>query len=105
MHSAGYNFNPKIGIHFGKMIIGTVGVEDSLHETIISETVNTASRIQEQCDCQKIIISESAEENLSEEFKTSLTLTGLEPIYVKGKEKPLKLYELNKKKNSKKEDK
>ena len=104
MHSAGYNFNPKIGIHFGKMIIGTVGVEDSLHETIISETVNTASRIQEQCDCQKIIISESAEENLSEEFKTSLTLTGLEPIYVKGKEKPLKLYELNKKKNSKKED-
>ena len=39
MHSAGYTFNPKIGIHFGKMIIGTVGVEDSLHETIISETV------------------------------------------------------------------
>ena len=78
------------------MIVGTIGEEDRLDGTIISETVNTTSRIQKQCDSlnKNIIISEAIEEKLSEEFKNTITLTSVEAIYVKGKEKPLQLFEL-----------
>ncbi len=93
-----------MGIHFGKMIIGTIGEENRLDDTVISDTVNTASRIESVCEKLKktIIISHDlqcfAQKNvriqLAQRGIPRFTLNQLEAIYVKGKEKPLQLYEV-----------
>ena len=93
-----------IGIHYGKMIIGTIGEENRLDDTVISDTVNTASRIESVCEKLKktIIISHDlqcfAQKNvriqLAQRGIPRFTLNQLEAIYVKGKEKPLQLYEV-----------
>ena len=86
---------PRIGIHFGKMIIGTIGEENRLDDTVISDTVNTVSRIESVCENldKQIIISHSLQERLSPDKDKFFDLTELEAMTVKGKQKPLQLYE------------
>ena len=86
---------PRIGIHYGKMIIGTIGEENRLDDTVISDTVNTASRIESVCEKlnKNIIISDSLKEKVILENIHNLKIIDLEAINVKGKEKPLQLYE------------
>jgi len=93
-----------IGIHYGKMIIGTIGEENRLDDTVISDTVNTSARIEAVCEKLKknIIISRSLNELAAKDLRLKLaekgipmfTIEPLEAIFVKGKEKPLQLYEL-----------
>ena len=92
-----------IGLNYGKMIIGTVGEENRLDDTVISDTVNTAARIESVCEKLKkpILISQEIENNLvelnGEEIKDlGIEFVKLEEIFVKGKEKPLQLYEVMK---------
>lgn len=94
-NNKGQNIIPRIGIHYGKMIVGTIGEENRLDDTVISDTVNTASRIESVCENlnKKIIISHSLQERLSEVNKARYKLNELESISVKGKVKPLQLYE------------
>ena len=88
-----------IGIHYGRMIIGTIGEENRLDDTVISDTVNTAARIESVCEKlgKNIIISQVLHKKLSEEATIQVDLTELEAMYVKGKEKPLQLYEVSRK--------
>ena len=91
------------GIHYGKMIIGTIGEESRLDDTVISDTVNTAARIESVCEKlnKNIIVSESLKKLLNQENNLQIQLNSLEAIYVKGKEKPLQLFEISRR--SKKE--
>ncbi len=91
-----HNVTSYTGIHYGKMIIGTIGEENRLDDTVISDTVNTAARIESVCEKlnKNIIISESLEKLLKEEQTVQIKLTELEAMYVKGKEKPLQLFEV-----------
>lgn len=84
------------GVHYGKMIIGTIGEENRLDDTVISDTVNTAARIESVCEKlnKNVIISESLEKLLKEELPAQIKLNELDAIYVKGKEKPLQLFEV-----------
>jgi len=82
-----------IGMQNGNLIMGITGDVERLDAAIISDTVNTASRI----------------EGLSKHFGTSILLTGsckdnlsnpeefdfryLGPVKVKGKQKPIAIYE------------
>lgn len=93
---------PWMGIHYGKMIIGTIGEESRLDDTVISDTVNTAARIESVCEKVKhnIIISEAVHKKLLEDKVDNYQMNALDVIYVKGKEKPLQLYELSKNKQS-----
>ncbi|MCR4743098.1 MAG: adenylate/guanylate cyclase domain-containing protein [Treponema sp.] len=86
---------PRIGIHYGKMIIGTIGEENRLDDTVISDTVNTASRIESVCEKldKNLIISDSLKEKVILENIHNLKIFELDAISVKGKEKPLQLYE------------
>ena len=86
------------------MIIGTVGEENRLDDTVISDTVNTAARIESVCEkLQKpVIVSQEFFQllmnlNGNESKALGIDTIKLEEIYVKGKEKPLQLYEVVKK--------
>ena len=97
-----YTITPWMGIHFGKMIIGTIGEENRLDDTVISDTVNTVARIESVCERIKknIIISEAVQKRIEGERYSNLQINALDVIYVKGKEKPLQLYEINRKKKT-----
>ena len=93
---------PWMGIHYGKMIIGTIGEENRMDDTVISDTVNTSSRIENVCEQieKNIIISEAIYKRVSEEKISNINFNPLEAIYVKGKEKPLLLYEVSRRKQT-----
>lgn len=85
-----------MGIHFGKMIIGTIGEENRLDDTVISDTVNTSSRLEGVCEKlgKTIIISQEVMERLGEKQNLSFETSRLQDVMVKGKEKPLQIYEV-----------
>ncbi len=97
-----HTITPWLGIHFGKMIIGTIGEENRMDDTVISDTVNTAARIETVCEQihKNIIISEAIYKRIPQEKLGKIQLTPLDVIYVKGKEKPLQLYEVHRKKQN-----
>jgi len=87
------------GIHYGRMIIGTIGEENRLDDTVISDTVNTAARIESACEKldKNIIVSQELYKKIITEKTIQIELNELETMYVKGKEKPLQLFELSRK--------
>ena len=97
-----HTITPWMGVHFGKMIIGTIGEEGRLDDTVISDTVNTAARIETVCEKlgRSIIISEAVEKRAPGEKAGNIQFNPLEAMYVKGKEKPLQLYEVERKKQA-----
>ena len=97
--SAKHRITSWMGIHYGRMIIGTIGEENRLDDTVISDTVNTAARIESVCEKlnKNIIVSQRIQKELLQENTVQVELTELEAMYVKGKEKPLQLFEVTRK--------
>ena len=93
-----------MGIHYGKMIIGTIGEENRMDDTVISDTVNTASRIESVCEKldKTIIVSRALGALVAKDVRLQLAQKGipvfrlrpLDAIFVKVKEEPLQLYEV-----------
>ncbi|MCR5764393.1 MAG: adenylate/guanylate cyclase domain-containing protein [Treponema sp.] len=95
----GHKVDAWIGIHYGRMIIGTIGEENRMDDTVISDTVNTAARIESVCEKlgKNIIVSQALEQLILQEKTIQVELNELEAMYVKGKEKPLQLFEVSRK--------
>ena len=95
----GNKLTSMMGIHYGRMIIGTIGEENRLDDTVISDTVNTAARIVSVCEKlgKNIIVSQVLQKKIAQENTVQVDLTELEAMYVKGKEKPLQLFEVTRK--------
>ena len=92
-----YNELPKeahlsfgVGIHYGEAVLGLIGTEKKLEYTAIGDSVNTTKRIQENANKNQIMISEEAYSRV----KKYIYVDKLESIEVKGKSKPITVYEV-----------
>jgi adenylate cyclase len=78
------------GIHYGEAILGLIGTDRRLEYTAISDSVNTAKRLQENSAKNQIIISRVAYERVKDEIE----VRPIAPVAAKGKTAPLEVYEV-----------
>ncbi len=79
-----------VGIHYGEAVLGLIGTEKKLEYTAIGDSVNTTKRIQENSRKNQIMISEEAYQRV----KKHIYVDKLEALLVKGKSKPITVYEV-----------
>lgn len=92
-YHTGFPLRVGIGIHYGEVILGIVGTESRLEDTVIGNVVNTTFKMDEQCK-EFGITTMISEELLSVTDVNPLWLRNLGNIAVKGKRDRLKVYEL-----------
>lgn len=82
-----------IGLHSGNLIMGIIGDESRLDAATIADTVNTASRVENLTKYfrTRILLSEDSYALLGEDVAFSLRYLG--QVIVKGKKKPIGIYE------------
>jgi len=78
------------GIHYGEAVLGLIGTEKRLEYTAISDSVNTAKRIQENSARNQILISADAYARVKKEVEVK----PVTPMTVKGKSQPIEVYEV-----------
>ncbi len=85
-------FHTRVGINSGSMIAGNIGGTERFDYTVIGDSVNLASRLEgvNRSYGTSIIISEYTRNELDEPF----VVRELDQIRVKGKHKPVRIYEL-----------
>jgi class 3 adenylate cyclase/tetratricopeptide (TPR) repeat protein len=87
----GIDFNMRIGLNSGPVVVGSIGDDLRMDYTAKGDTVNTASRLEGASEAGQILVSRDTYRLAREAF----TFLAMEPIRVKGKRDPLPVYELN----------
>ena len=85
----GNNIEIGIGINSGTMVMGAMGSKDRMDFTVIGDNVNLGARLCDVAKAGEIIFSEKTEKIL---ITDKYNLKKLDPIKVKGKKKPIKIY-------------
>lgn len=79
-----------VGIHYGDAVLGLIGTDRRLEYTAISDSVNTAKRIQENSARNQILISKEAFERVQDKVEAKEHAS----MSVKGKSQPVEVYEV-----------
>lgn len=83
-----------IGLHYGRLILGTVGTADRMDGTVISDDVNTASRIEgltKEYGAQ-ILVSEDLVQRLDDPERFRMRY--IDRVKVRGKNQPVNIFEV-----------
>lgn len=86
--SMGTSLGLSIGINTGLVIIGDLGNEFLMDYTVIGDVVNTASRVEERAASGEILITYDTYQRTAHSFD----FQPLEPVQLRGKSQPLRLY-------------
>lgn len=89
----GMNFNVGIGIHYGDVIVGSIGCAEKSDYTVIGDTVNLASRLEGLTKSYGagIIISGAVKNELNRKYN----LLHLDTVKVKGKSVGVQIYRVD----------
>jgi adenylate cyclase len=81
-------FTVGMGINTGDVVMGNLGARNRMNYTVIGDNVNVAARLYNVATGGEIIISEST----YEECKDIVEVDEREPVAVKGKSRPIAIY-------------
>lgn len=79
-----------IGLNSGDVIMGNIGSEDHMDYTVIGDTINVASRLCGAAQPGQIVVGKS----VAAEIENLSRLKKLEPLQLKGKDRPTEAYEV-----------
>jgi len=83
-------FEVGIGVSLGEVVAGTVGTEERMEYTVIGDSVNVASRLQDRARPGSILLSRRTYEAVSD----LVDAKSLGAMKVKGKEEEVEVYEV-----------
>ena len=81
-------FTVGMGVNTGEVVMGNLGATSRMNYTVIGDNVNVAARLYNVAKGGEIIISETT----YGECKEIVDVDALEPVTVKGKNRPIAIY-------------
>jgi class 3 adenylate cyclase len=83
-----------VGLHTGSLMLGVVGVHNRMQNTVISDSVNLASRVEGLTKAFNVSIAISGQTFQKLEHPESYMFRYLGNVKVKGKGEPTRVYEI-----------
>ena len=93
-----YSMQHRIGLNSGRMVTGNMGSEMRMNYTMMGDTVNLAARL--ESSAKQYGVYNFVGENIYESAKDEFIFRFLDFVQVKGKNIPVKVYELVSEKNN-----